>query len=334
VRASSEAIRGMRALAGRYRLETLLAIVRDLSELLSNLRWAPDPRTLFEITLIRIMQTARTESDGTPPPEPRETSTPPRAIPATPVAATAVNPAPPASISQVDASAKPEAVNPEPPAPIPQDNATPAPPETEDLPGVWDEDSFDPSQEYPDSQQEGDDTDLEDLPEVSSPVSLPEPERSAPITVPDIAPDLPAHPADTAVPSADTAAHPAGEAAYSADILHQAWEDMLTTLCNSGQMVLYLYLRPARVSFEGGVVTVFFTPEESANQAEVTRKGNDTIIKEALAASAGGPVELVIRTDVSASGPPAVQTTWKDAEWVRKVRRSADDLGIPFTYNE
>ncbi len=68
VRASSEAIRGMRALAGRYRLETLLAIVRDLSELLSNLRWAPDPRTLFEITLIRIMQTARTESDGTPPP--------------------------------------------------------------------------------------------------------------------------------------------------------------------------------------------------------------------------------------------------------------------------
>ena len=90
VRASSEAIRGMRILASRYRLDTLLAIVRDLSELLSDLRWAPDPRTLFEITLIRIMQTARTDNDGTPPPETRGTAAPARSIPASPLQPPAV----------------------------------------------------------------------------------------------------------------------------------------------------------------------------------------------------------------------------------------------------
>ncbi len=349
VRASSEAIRGMRALAVRYRLDTLLAIVRDLSELLSNLRWAPDPRTLFEITLIRIMQTARTESDGTSSPERYESAVQSRAIPDTTAVATPAQPAvATAAHTQAPTKQVPSAPSTPDPVqePVEEEMENPAPPETKDLPEVWEEDSYDPSQDPSDTIQEEDASGIEDLPEVSAPAPLPDQVHSTPSPahkpepLAQTAVEAP-HPADAAVPSAgeasqpaDTAAHPAGETAYSADILHQAWEDMLTTLCNSGQMVLYLYLRPARVSFDGGVVTVFFSPEESANQTEVTRKDNDTIIKEALAASAGGPVELVIRTDDPQSEAPAAQTTWKDAEWVRKVRRSADDLGIPFTYNE
>ncbi|NLN45275.1 MAG: DNA polymerase III subunit gamma/tau [Clostridiaceae bacterium] len=376
VRASSEAIQGMRTLAGRYRLDTLLAIVRDLSELLSNLRWAPDPRTLFEITLIRIMQTARTESDDIQTPETRGTANPIPTFHETPVAppvakATLVTAMPQSIAPVAPPAAKPNlptppplqdtapaVPKPEPPTPVASAPSAPAsvqdspaeemeepvPPEADDLPEVWEEDAYEPSPDFPPSQQEEDASDLEDLPEVTAPDPQPEPERSTPPSAPTLSTDTPAHPMEAAAPPAgavalavaqatDAAAHAADAAAYPSDVLHQAWEDMLTTLCNSGQMVLYLYLRPARVRFDGGLVTVYFTPEESANQTEVTRKGNDTIIKEALAASAGGPVELVIRTDVTVEAP-AAQTTWKDAEWVRKVRRSADDLGIPFTYNE
>ncbi|MBP7402946.1 MAG: DNA polymerase III subunit gamma/tau, partial [Clostridia bacterium] len=70
VRASSDAVRGMRGIAALYSLDTLLEVIRALSALLSDLRWAPDPRTMFEVSLIRIMQDARTEAADAPPPKP------------------------------------------------------------------------------------------------------------------------------------------------------------------------------------------------------------------------------------------------------------------------
>ena len=58
VRLPDAALVRMQALAQRMDLADVLAILRGLSSLLSDLKWAPDPRTTFEVALIRLMPAA------------------------------------------------------------------------------------------------------------------------------------------------------------------------------------------------------------------------------------------------------------------------------------
>jgi DNA polymerase-3 subunit gamma/tau len=244
VRASTEALQGMKTIGGGYSLDALLEIIRVLSILLSELRWSPDPRTMFEITLIRILlasRSGRLEENEAPAPV-----TPPNQ------GQTLIAPAP---VTQL---------------PLPHDLAAPAP--------------------------------------VTPPNQGQTQAAPAPVTPPD-------------------------RERETVDI-QLAWEGMLSTLCNEGQMLLYLYLRPARVSFADGRVVVMFHPDESLSQAEVTRKPNDSIMRDALAKAAGRPIDLVVRTEAELSEEASRSASWKDAEWVRKIRNSADEMGIPITYTE
>ncbi|HEY5465578.1 MAG TPA: DNA polymerase III subunit gamma/tau [Clostridia bacterium] len=319
VRASTEAIQEMKAIGAGYTLDTVLEIVRVLSALLTELRWAPDPRTMFEITLIRIMQTTKNEKPA----------------PAPQLIQGQGLPAPVTQQNQGQDLAAP-AQAPDTQLPLPQDLIAQAPApqlnQGQDLP-------------VPVTQQnQGQD--------LAAPAQAPVPQliqgqgvaAPAPVKVeaqdddafeqdtPFVIPEEPYPDSEPAWPQAAPA--PAVPMNQAPENLQQAWENMLNTLCNDGQMLLYLYLRPARVSFADGKITVLFHPDESLSQAEVTRKPNASIMRDALAKAAGRPVDLVIRTEAEVSETADRSTAWQDSDWVRKIRTSADEMGIPVTYNE
>jgi DNA polymerase III subunit gamma/tau len=60
VRAASDTLSGMQQLAGQVSSDQLIDLIKGLSALLTDLRWAADGRTALEIGLIRLMA-ARTE---------------------------------------------------------------------------------------------------------------------------------------------------------------------------------------------------------------------------------------------------------------------------------
>jgi DNA polymerase III subunit gamma/tau len=51
----AKTIEGMKRLAAKMSLERVIAVIRDLSSLVTDLRWSSNPRITFEIALIRLM---------------------------------------------------------------------------------------------------------------------------------------------------------------------------------------------------------------------------------------------------------------------------------------
>lgn len=51
----AKTIEGMKLLASKMSLERVIAVIRDLSSLVTDLRWSSNPRITFEIALIRLM---------------------------------------------------------------------------------------------------------------------------------------------------------------------------------------------------------------------------------------------------------------------------------------
>ena len=290
IRASSDALQGMRSISALYELDTLLEIIKALSALLTELRWAPDPRTMFEISLIRIMMTLKSSGADAPA--------------APPVLPTAARP-------QSVAKPLPAAA----PAPVALQEASP---QQSDASYADDAIDMDVPYDIPDELSE---TQAPVAPVLAAPV-LEAPALETPAPLPDL---------DRQVPSIS---HQPVSQGMSATALKKAWEDLLTDLCNNGHMVLYLYLRPARVSFDDGRITVFFHPEEAPSQTEVTRKPNESIMRETLAKVAGCPVDIVVTTEAAASGTAAASSSWKEADWVQKIKNSADEMGIPISFTE
>jgi DNA polymerase III subunit gamma/tau len=89
VRLPDAALARMKALAARMDLADVLAILRGLSALITDLRWAPDPRTTFEVGLIRLMPEASL------PAAPVRTPAPAAAAPAAQAATPVEPPLPP-----------------------------------------------------------------------------------------------------------------------------------------------------------------------------------------------------------------------------------------------
>lgn len=74
VRAASDTLEGMKQLSGQVSGEELIDLIKGLSALLSDLRWAADARTALEIGLIRLMS-SRSTAGSTP--QPVVSQTPP-----------------------------------------------------------------------------------------------------------------------------------------------------------------------------------------------------------------------------------------------------------------
>jgi DNA polymerase-3 subunit gamma/tau len=64
VYAPAKTINGMRTIAALLPLESLLTLIRQLSELVSDLRWSLSTRITFEVAVIRIMDSLQVEGPG------------------------------------------------------------------------------------------------------------------------------------------------------------------------------------------------------------------------------------------------------------------------------
>ena len=135
VRLPDAALARMKALAARMEMGDVIATLRSLSAMISDLKWAPDPRTAFEVGLIRLMpqaalprptEQAAVAATAAPTPAPATATAASASAPAVeaPAPAPEARPTPdPASVAPPAAPAAPAST----PAPTPAPAATPAP---------------------------------------------------------------------------------------------------------------------------------------------------------------------------------------------------------------
>ncbi len=273
VRAAKEAIDGMNQLAKQARNEQLVDLIKGLSALLSDLRWAADSRTVLEIGLIRLMGSQQAAA-----PVPVAKVQPPKnSVPALPVQ--------PQAVKKVDVS------------PEPADIPLPEPPPLAELNGL----------------DEG------------GPSDLPEPELAAP----------PIKPADAAEPSPAPKPQVPAESKLTADTDAQTlWQKILDYLLSEGQMTLYLFSRLASPALCGKTLQLHFNADDHVNYHELNQAGSLKILRSAAIKLAEHELDVqpvLAEPDKQDSGPCPAET---EGDWIRKIRKTADTLGIPVKMEE
>jgi DNA polymerase III subunit gamma/tau len=131
VRLPDAALTRMQALAQRMELADVLSILRGLSSLLSDLKWAPDPRTTFEVALIRLMPASTLPVSA----QARPAAPVPAVRAAAPAPVTPAAPAPVKAPVQVPVAAPIVALVEDDP-PFPEEEDVPPPPEDDGPPPV------------------------------------------------------------------------------------------------------------------------------------------------------------------------------------------------------
>jgi DNA polymerase III subunit gamma/tau len=271
VRASSESLASMRVLARTTSGSRLLELIRGLSALLADLRWASDSRTALEIGLIRLMQP-----------------------PAAPAAAANVRVG---AISQT----APESVPPIIPvmaeirtAPA---SAVPAPKETQTI---------------------------IDIPRVAPTIS-----RS-----PDARMTAPAPEAPKAAPAPEAASLPAAQAVTSLPDATSVWQRILDELADQGHMTLYLFSRSARPSLQDDVLALQFDAADQINYRETAQPAALKILRGVAAKVSGRGIEVkaCLADDRARASGSGIADEAED--WVSKIRKTADTMGIPVNMEE
>lgn len=265
VRAASDTIAGMNQLASQTSSEQLVELIKGLSALLSDIRWAADSRTALEIGLIRLMGSRLSVPAASSKPAAANAGPKPAAS-----AAAAVKPALSVNPATAAAGQKPSEI------PLPE-----PPPESE--------------------------------------VSLP----------PDFEPEAKAASSDEmqAVP-VPAAAKPAQTDA--ADIWRKVSDELLT----SGQMTLYLFSRPAMPLLCGQVLQLRFAANDKVNFSELIQPAALKILRSLATRLSGFDLDVqpeLIGSDSVIHEPCASS---EQDDWIKKIRKTADTLGIPVKMEE
>ncbi len=299
VRATSDSLAAMQDLAGQVSSEQLVDLIKGLSALLSDLRWAADARTALEIGLIRLMGPSLRSQPAQPV----------QRINAVPAAAISPAPAPtPAPAAKTAVSGPIAAVKPSPaakPAPLlkPISSSAPSPDLQPDAVPPPDEV---PLPEPPPAENEGQNDDLDPEPQLP-PEPVPEP-----------------------------AAELAPAAALALDV-GALWQKMLDYIANEGHMTLYLFSRAARPRLSGNILQLLFAAGEQVNYHEASSANAIKLLRSAAARLAGH--ELDVQPLLAGSQPdreplaPDASETGED-DWIRKIKTTADTLGIPVKMEE
>ena len=265
VRAASDTIASMKYLASQTSSEQLVELIKGLSALLSDIRWAADSRTALEIGLIRLMGSSLAV---------------PSASSKTIVSNTGSKPAVPAAAAKPALSVKPAAVQ---AALSPSEIPLPEPPPESEIPL---QPEFEP----------------ETAATRAGPMNQPEPEP------------------DAAKP----------DQADAADIWRKVSDELLT----SGQMTLYLFSRPAKPLLCGQVLQLRFAASDKVNYSELIQPSALKTLRGLAARHSGFNLDVrpeLIGSD-SALDEPCTVTEQDD--WIKKIRKTADTLGIPVKMEE
>ncbi|HBP37962.1 MAG TPA: hypothetical protein DD640_04340, partial [Clostridiales bacterium] len=291
VRASAETLAGLIRLGKQTDSSRLIELIKGLSALLSDLRWASDARTTLEIGLIRLMGPVNNQPAAQPRPAQAEISVKTAA------------PEPPAEIAAPAPGATPAIKT------APAEIAAPkAPPEIA-APATSEVllETVAPAETAP------------------SPV-LPDPEPPAATIATTAEPPSPV-PAETAAAS--------GDAAVSADDL---WKNILDSLLAEGHMTLYLFSRSAQARLSGGNLQLVFPAADQVNYREACEPAARKLLRTTAARLSGRDMDvepvLAQTAPGEGTGEAANPAAPQEDDWIQKIKKTADTLGIPVKMEE
>lgn len=279
VRAASDTLVGMKELSTQVSGDQLIDLIKGLSALLSDLRWAADGRTALEIGLIRLMGP---QVQAPVPTQPK------------PVYAE-VKPVVPKVVVEV----KKPVIDQDPgPVPPPMDYDAPEP---DDFPAPEPEPAV-----------------VHTINSTTAAVHALNSTEAVAHTLSSATNVAPVVPAIEQTPAASVSAA-------------KLWQGILDHLMNEGQMTLYLFCRSATPVLDNEALHLHFAAADHINYEEISLPGSLKIIRLAAAQLLGH--DLAIRPLLAGtieSQPAAASAAVRaDEDWIIKIKKTADTLGIP-----
>ena len=353
IQATDQTIAEMKQLSAQTGYKLLIKLIEELSEIGAELRWSSDARTSLEVGLIRIIaKNSQISLDKTYLPQPQAQ---PVQIPAQPQAEAVQIPAEPKE-QEAQISTEPQAaesvseavVSDTEDSEIPQEKATQAAesasaseqndgyeyPEfsDDDAPPMSDEDyavfaGLEPNKTKVPVKALKSEPDVKQSVEPSNaPVSSAEAisetpaETSAPIQEPSVVEAGVESKTDTATVSVEP---------LSEEELKSIWQKALDQLQMQGEMILYLFGKTAAVQLCGNDFNVIFAKEDKSQFEEFSKSTSQKALLQVLIALTGRSLKLKIRQEEDPEQAAAAGCATAEEPWIRKIRETADQFGIP-----
>ncbi len=112
------------------------------------------------------------------------------------------------------------------------------------------------------------------------------------------------------------------------------WQSIQNQLLQDGHMTLYLFSRPASVSFCGGELHLIFAEQDSINCQELGEAHNLKLLRGAATRVIGTDTPVVVRFAVNPQEEAQHCPVPDQPDWIFRVRGAADELNIPIRMEE
>ncbi|MDN5315249.1 MAG: polymerase subunit gamma/tau [Clostridiales bacterium] len=326
IQATDQTISGMKQLSAQTGYKHLINLIQALSELNSDLKWSSDTRTALEVGLIRIIS----ENDNI-------------ALEDSVIEQPSVNKLSPEPIKTVEQPSiqekitEPEVIQTKEPTGAEPTGAEPTvtaaaaiEPEDyypdfsdDDAPPVSDDDYLDATISDPQSKSSENNNnsaaELErqvDLPSVSLNESSTEGKKEVNNRID--------NKGENNINTEDISD-------LSIDIdVKKVWQQALDKLQLSGEMILYLFGKKASVQLCGQVFNVIFGKDDQAPYEEFSKAQSQKSLLMALRDLTGQEeLKLTIRIEEDPEQAAAAGCVTAEEPWIRKIRETADQFGIP-----
>lgn len=307
IHASDAEINQMKGLAAHYQQPEVVSRITQLSNLISDLRWSPNPRTLLEVGIMRLIGTRAAEIVAKQS-APVQQVAPIQQAPVQQVApvqqATPVQQVAPVQQPTVkkEVQAAPQAVTPPQASPVHDDYPYPDEP-------YMDYDDY-PHKEVVQSNQPTNAA----VPEVAAPAKQVAPEREAE-TVPETV---------QAQASPVESQHAVTSAREAADV----WAKILNAM-QKQDMFCYLFAKEAKIEAGDGGLVVVFAEEEKAHYNVFSGDRGIKTLREAMRSALGHMLPYRVSLEGSEDGQAFSENQNDTRSWQDPIARAADSLGIP-----
>jgi DNA polymerase-3 subunit gamma/tau len=326
IQATDQTISSMKQLSAQTRYKHLIKLIQALSELNSDLKWSSDTRTALEVGLIRIVS----ENDNI-------------TLEDSVITQPAVNKPSPEPIKTVEQPSiqekitEPEVIQTKEPTVVEPTVAEPtiassvaAEPEDyypdfsdDDAPPVSDDDYMDAARS--DLQSKSSEDNITSAAELEQQANLPS------VSLNESSTEGKKEVNNRIDNKGENNINTEDISDLSIDIdVKKVWQQALDKLQLSGEMILYLFGKKASVQLCGQVFNVIFGKDDQAPYEEFSKAQSQKSLLMALRDLTGQEeLKLTIRIEEDPEQAAAAGCVTAEEPWIRKIRETADQFGIP-----